>query len=292
MSCESRVLPCFARPFATHVNPYNTADNTSPSCDQKIENMTATATQPNLDAFPEGFGAVVVGASGGIGAAMVAQLLGHPRCGRVFALCRDPDRSSFDPDVEVIAADVTDESSLRNAANTIQALATGVHLVVSTVGILHTDVMHPERSLDQVEPASIARAFETNATGTALVAKHFVPLMQHEQHCVLAFLSARVGSIGDNRLGGWYSYRASKAAQNQLIRTMAIEFKRRRGPICVALHPGTVDTGLSEPFQANVPEHKLHTPARCANDLLSVIDTLGSKDTGQFFAWDGQAIPW
>jgi NAD(P)-dependent dehydrogenase (short-subunit alcohol dehydrogenase family) len=136
-------------------------------------------------------------------------------------------------------------------------------------------------------------AFAVNGAGPLLLAKHLEPLLPRRERAVFASLSARVGSIGDNRLGGWYAYRASKAAQNMFIRTLAIELARRaRGAICVALHPGTTDTELSRPFQGGVPESKLFTAERAVEQLLRVIDGLGPGDTGRFIAWNGERIPW
>ena len=153
--------------------------------------------------------------------------------------------------------------------------------------------MQPEKRLADVSPVSLQRSFAVNAVGPLLVAKHFQGLLDREARAVFASLSARVGSIGDNRLGGWYAYRSAKAAQNMVTRNLSIELRRRaRGVICVALHPGTVDTGLSRPFQSNVPEERLFSPERAAQQLLAVIDGLRPEDNGGFVAWDGQPIPW
>ena len=170
-----------------------------------------------------------------------------------------------------------------------------VDLVIHCAGTLHDDGagIAPERRLADVDPVKIARSFAINATGPLLVAKHVAPLLPRHGRAVFASLSARVGSIGDNRLGGWYGYRASKAAQNMFTRTLSIELKRRiRGIVCVALHPGTVDTDLSRPFQGAVPQGTLFPVDRAARQLLEVIDGLGPADNGGFFAYDGQPIPW
>ena len=153
--------------------------------------------------------------------------------------------------------------------------------------------MQPEKRLADVRPASLARAFAVNAIGPLLVAKHFERLLAHRERAVYASVSARVGSIGDNRLGGWYAYRGAKAAQNMFTRTLAIEWSRsRRNVTCVALHPGKPDSDLSRPFQANVPPEKLFAPGRTVRQLLEVIDRLAPADTGSFLAWDGSRIPW
>ena len=137
----------------------------------------------------------------------------------------------------------------------------------------------------------MAHVFAINTIGPALVAKHALPVLDKDHRSIFAALSARVGSISDNRLGGWHSYRASKAALNQIIRTCSIELARKnRTALCVGLHPGTVDTGLSEPFQSNVPDGKLFTPTRSATSLLSVLNGLDETDTGQCFDWAGERI--
>ncbi len=153
--------------------------------------------------------------------------------------------------------------------------------------------MQPERRLADVDAEAFLRSMRVNALGPLLMAKHFEPLLRSAQRAVFASISARVGSIGDNRLGGWYAYRASKAAQNMVTRNLSIELRRRtRGIICVALHPGTVDTALSEPFQTRVPPDRLFTPDYAAEKLLAVIESLDADSNGRFFAWDGSEIPW
>ena len=183
---------------------------------------------------------------------------------------------------------------MTRAARIVAGEVEAVDLVVNCAGVLHDEAaMQPERRLEDVQVEHLQRAFAVNAIGPLLVAKHFQQLLPRRQRAVFASLSARVGSIGDNRLGGWYAYRASKAAQNMITRNLSIELRRRsRGIVCVALHPGTVDTALSRPFQRNVPSEKLFSPERAASQLLAVVDRLGPDDNGGFFAWDGQPVPW
>ncbi len=162
-------------------------------------------------------------------------------------------------------------------------------MIVAT-GILQGDGIAPEKSSRELSADGLARYFAVNTIGPALVAKHFLPLLSRGP-AVFAALSARVGSIGDNRLGGWYGYRASKAALNMIVRTLAIELARTRPEaVCIALHPGTVDTGLSQPFQRGVPPGQLFTPQRSAEALLDVLAGLTPADSGGCFAWDGQRI--
>ena len=153
-------------------------------------------------------------------------------------------------------------------------------------------IFNPEKTWRSLNAAALAKAFRINTVGPALVAKHFLPLLARRRKSAFAVLSARVGSISDNRLGGWYAYRASKAALNMLIRTLSIELKRsNRDALCIALHPGTVDSRLSKPFQGNVPDGKLFSPDVAANHLLSVIDGVDPEQSGKLFAWDGAEIP-
>lgn len=229
-----------------------------------------------LATFQPGLHAVVIGASGGIGAAFAALLDADPAVSRVTGLSR---ANGFD---------LTDPASIAAAAT---ALPAPPDLVIVATGLLHADGIAPERELRALSAAAFARAFAVNATGPALVAQAFLPLLPKGRKTVFAALSARVGSIGDNRLGGWHAYRASKAALNQILRTVAIEQARKNpGSIVIGLHPGTVDTGLSQPFQRGV--RTLFTPAESAVHLLSVIDGATPAQTGMLFDWQGAAIPW
>ncbi|WP_394692306.1 SDR family NAD(P)-dependent oxidoreductase [Hyphobacterium sp.] len=243
-----------------------------------------------LENLPENYRAVVFGASGGIGAAMVAALADDPRCAGLWAGARNAPEN--DDKITGFAFDLSDEASIEAAAEAIGQDGP-VHLVLVTTGILHTDTFGPERSWRELDAATMAEVFALNTIGPALIAKHLLDLMPRDEAAIFAALSARVGSIGDNRLGGWHSYRSSKAALNMLIRNFAIELgRKRKQAICVGLHPGTVDTGLSEPFQRGVPEGKLFTPEYSAEKLLGVLSGLEASDSGQAFAWDGQVIAW
>jgi len=256
-----------------------------------------------FESFPAGGNVLIQGASRGIGLEFVRQCLGSTRVGHVIATCRSPGgatelaalAAANAGRLTVLPLDVTDEASIAAAVETVAQTVPRLHLVVNCAGVLHDASLHvrPEKRLADVQPAALARAFAVNAIGPLLLARHCEPLLAHAERAVFASLSARVGSIEDNRLGGWYAYRGSKAAQNMYTRTLAIEWARsRRNVICVALHPGTTDTDLSRPFQANVPAHKLFTTEHAVAELLRVIDRLQPQDTGQFLAWDGERIPW
>jgi NAD(P)-dependent dehydrogenase (short-subunit alcohol dehydrogenase family) len=238
---------------------------------------------PALESFAPSLRALVFGASGGVGAAFVELLAAHPRVATVHAAARAaaaPWCFSLDDEASIAA---------------VAAAAAGggpLDLVLVATGMLHGEGIQPEKTWRSLDAAALARAFAVNTTGPALIAKHTLGLLRRDAKSVFACLSARVGSIEDNRLGGWHAYRASKAALNMLVRNFAIEL-RQRNPraLCVALHPGTVDTRLSQPFQSGVDPAKLFTPERSARALLGVLDRLTPADSGRLWAWDGQPIP-
>ncbi len=220
------------------------------------------------------------GTSGGIGAALADLLTASPAVDHVFRFARSGNGAT--------PFDLTDEASIAAAAATLTA---PLHLVIVATGGLHGDGMEPEKTWRALDPSAMLRAYQINTIGPALIAKHCLPLLARDRKAAFAALSARVGSIGDNRLGGWHSYRASKAALNMLIRNFAIELARtNHTALAVGLHPGTVDTGLSAPFQGNVPEGRLFTPFESAAKLLSVLDRLQPEDSGSCFAHDGARI--
>jgi NAD(P)-dependent dehydrogenase (short-subunit alcohol dehydrogenase family) len=240
-----------------------------------------------LGSFNAPIRALVIGSSGGIGGALVDALAADPGVCEVVACARSP-RPHASGKVIARPIDILDEASI------IAALADTreIHLAIVATGLLHEDAgLAPEKTWRALDAETLLRSFAVNAVGPALVAKHVLPRLPRQGKAVFAALSARVGSISDNRLGGWYGYRASKAALNQLIRTLAIELARQRTEaICVGLHPGTVDSALSRPFQSGVDGAKLFTPAFAAGRLLAVIDGLDAAASGQLVAWDGVRI--
>lgn len=226
--------------------------------------------------------AAIIGASGGIGGAIADALAEEGGFTVVHRFGRSLDGAAH--------IDITDEASIAAAAAVV-AQGPAPTLVFVATGILHDASSGPEKALKELDPAWLARVYAVNAIGPAIIAKHFLPLMPKTGRTVFAALSARVGSISDNRLGGWHGYRASKAALNQLIRTIAIEERRRNSSsIVVALHPGTVDTALSKPFQGNVAPGHLFDAGRAAVQLLDVLDGLRPQDSGKLFAWDGAEV--
>ena len=241
-----------------------------------------------LNSFSDGAHVVVAGANGGIGNAFVDILLDDPRVARVTALSRRLVTRNH-ARLQSAIIDFADEPSIEAAAS---ACGRDIDLVIVATGVLHRDPdISPEKRLAEIDGKTMAAVFHVNTIGPALLAKHLLPSMRRDAKSVFAAVSARVGSIGDNRLGGWASYRASKAALNMLMRTFSIEQSRNNsGSLVVTLHPGTTDTALSKPFQRNVPEGKLFTPDFVAERLLSVLDGLGPGDSGGLFAWDGSRI--
>ncbi len=246
-----------------------------------------------LTTFPDGYRALIVGASGGVGRALTQQLAADPRCGSVYAASRSG-----------VAIEGAQSLSLDfSAPQTVEdAVATAsqdgpLHMVIVAAGVLVDEAGRgPEKSWRQIDPGYMAEVFKINTIGPALVARHALDALAKgrkdaPEKAVFAALSARVGSISDNRLGGWHSYRASKAALNQILKTCAIELARKRPhAACIGLHPGTVDTRLSEPFQGNVPDGKLFTPDYSAEQLLAVIDQVQSDQSGCVFDWAGEII--
>jgi NAD(P)-dependent dehydrogenase (short-subunit alcohol dehydrogenase family) len=233
---------------------------------------------------------VICGSSGGIGSALVNALADDERAGNVLALSRTPSTNGS-PKVTPLPIDIMNEASVAEVAGQC-ADAGPVDLVIVATGILHDgNQLRPEKRMQDLDAETMAEVFRINSIAPAIVAKHFLPLMRRDEKSAFAAISARVGSIGDNRLGGWASYRASKAALNMLIKTLSIEHARSNPDgIVAALHPGTTDTPLSKPFQRNVPESKLFSPDFTANRLLRVLDGLTCDDTGGFFAWNGDSI--
>ena len=232
----------------------------------------------------------VVGASGGIGAALVARLLERQNVASLVAMSRRV-VTHQDPRVAHVAIDLRDESSIASAAQQARSKAP-FDVVIIASGWLHDGgAARPEKRLADLNGENFRTAFAVNAIGPALLARELLPSMNRSRPSVFASMSARVGSISDNRLGGWYAYRASKAAHNMIIKTLAIE-SARSNPQCVVagLHPGTVDTPLSRPFQRNVPDGKLFSSSFAAERLLEVIDGLEPDDSGGCFDWAGKPI--
>ena len=234
--------------------------------------------------------AIVFGASGAIGRALAGGISASGRYGAIYAGSRNA-CNGLPTEAIPFRFDLRDEPSIARVAAQLDSPPA---LVIIATGALH-DAAHgiaPEKSLRALDGTAMAQLFFVNSIGPALIAKHVLPLLPRDRRAVFAVLSARVGSIGDNRLGGWHSYRASKAALNMLVRNFAIELGRTHPQaIVAALHPGTVDSRLSAPFQRGVPPGKLFSPDQSAGYLLDVIDGLTPADSGGLFSWDGTRLP-
>lgn len=232
--------------------------------------------------------AAVIGASGGIGSALCEEL-----AARGASLVYAGSRTASGPQgasIRRFTIDLTDEAAIITAAEMMRPNPPRL-VIVATGALTLPDGTGPERSYKAIQADAMAQAFAINTIGPALVAKHVLPLFDRTERCVFAVLSARVGSIGDNRIGGWHSYRASKAALNMLVKNLAIELGRtHRQAVAVSLHPGTVDTALSAPFQANLKANQLTGPEQAARNLLDVIERLGPDDSGHCFDWRGEPI--
>ena len=186
--------------------------------------------------------------------------------------------------------DVEDEGSVCDAADLCSKKGPFDKIIIAT-GILHGVDFSPEKTLKNLNKENMMKVFSINTLGPALVARYFIPLMKKESPSILGFLSARVGSISDNQLGGWYSYRASKAALNMIIKTLSIEVARNnKNAVIVGLHPGTVESNLSNPFQGNVPDGKLFSPEHSVTQMAEVMNKLTPSDSGNCFAWDGKRV--
>ncbi|MFZ9872488.1 MAG: SDR family NAD(P)-dependent oxidoreductase [Steroidobacteraceae bacterium] len=234
---------------------------------------------PALDSFRPDFRALVWGASGGIGGAFVATLAANPRIGEVMGASRRA--------AAPWTFDLEDEDSIAAVAKAASADGP-LDLVLVATGVL---LPNPEKTWRQLDSSALARAYAINAIGPALIAKHTLGSLRRDSKAVFACISARVGSIDDNRLGGWHAYRASKAALNMLVRNWAIELRQRNpSAVCIALHPGTVDTALSRPFQSAVDPTRLQSPVVSVRRMLTTINALGAADSGKLWAYDGSLI--
>ncbi|NCO04202.1 MAG: SDR family NAD(P)-dependent oxidoreductase [Alphaproteobacteria bacterium] len=242
--------------------------------------------------YKQGLKIAVIGASGGIGQAFVAHLEAASAVDKIYAISRSGTDFS-NPKTSNHTMDILKEDDIAAIAEAIKSDA-GIDGVIVATGMLHNDgaAIAPEKSMRDINAASFEKIFAVNATAPIVVAKYFLPLLPREGKSFFAALSARVGSISDNEMGGWYAYRASKAALNMLIKNASIEFGRRyKEAVIVGLHPGTVKTDLSAPFQGNVPEHKLFTPEYAAQGMLQTLNGLTAQDTGKCFDYAGQEVP-
>lgn len=243
--------------------------------------------------FSEPIYGVILGAKGGVGEALAHHILAtHPENQLILT-----SRQTYSARPGVTGREhwevlnITDEEAWSSFAQIVQERLNSINLVINATGLLSSDHIMPERALKDLDIETMTQAFSVNTFGVGLALKYLTPFFPRGQRSVFASCSARVGSISDNRLGGWYSYRASKAAQNMLIKTAAIElYRSRKLSLCVGLHPGTVDSALSAPFTSRV-KHRVFTPQESARYLADVLSQLTPENTGNLYAWDGSIIP-
>jgi NAD(P)-dependent dehydrogenase (short-subunit alcohol dehydrogenase family) len=232
---------------------------------------------------------VIIGGSGGIGRTFVQTLAERDDVNSIVATFNTARPDFNHTKVSWYPLDITDEAAIHSWSQQLGE----VDWLINAAGILHVQNARPEKSIKQLDAEFFLQNIKTNAMPTLLLAKHLQNSFKHGRPALFATVSARVGSIEDNRLGGWYSYRASKAALNMCIKTLAIEWQRTLPNVVVAaLHPGTTDTALSKPFQKNVPREQLFTPEYSVSCMLDVVDRLTAADTGKFWAFDGELLPW
>jgi len=231
----------------------------------------------------------IFGSNGAIGSEFVQQLLLNEEVEKIYAISRTPSKHN-DKKVISLKCNITDEESLKNSAQIIKK-DNKLDAIIFAAGILHFDSKMPEKSIRHISIGYMQKVFEINTIAPALVMKEFLPLLKNDKKTIFAAISARVGSISYNQLGGWYSYRASKSALNMLLKSASIEMKRKnKDSVIVGLHPGTVSSDLSKPFQSNVKPKNLFTPEYSVSKLIDVISNLEPNDSGKVFAYDGEII--
>jgi len=232
---------------------------------------------------------IIIGASGAIGSSFINYYANQNPSNIIYSLTRREIKYSNN-NIKNILIDIEDEQTIVSAASICSQHGSFDKIIVAT-GILHDENLSPEKSFRHLEKEKFERVFSVNTFGPAMIARYFIPLLNKEKTSFFGVLSARVGSISDNKIGGWYSYRASKAALNMIIKSLSIEVARNNpNAIIVGLHPGTVDSNLSNPFQKNVSDGKLFTPDHSIAKMTNVINSLTTRDTGNCFAWDGERI--
>lgn len=243
---------------------------------------------------------VIAGASGAIGASLASGILDRDPESLIVGLCRHPTRAperlQLSDRVTLLPWDAKDQGSLASVVDALEQVIPakeGIDTLIYAAGLLHSDTLFPEKRLEDLSANAMTEAFAVNATGFGVLVRALIPWLRHRELKRIAAVSAKVGSITDNRLGGWYAYRSSKAALNMLVRTLSVELPRRCRPVaCLALHPGTTESALSEPFSQSLAQLKVHSPEQTAENLLQVLSNVGGDDNGRFLSWDGSELPW
>ncbi|WP_339338186.1 SDR family NAD(P)-dependent oxidoreductase [uncultured Oceanicoccus sp.] len=232
---------------------------------------------------------LIVGGSGGIGAALVDRFLSHRLTNTIYATYLTGQKITQSPKVKWHQVDITSEKDIRDLADNIPQL----DVLINAIGILHDECNHPEKTINNFDPDFFQKNISINTTASILLAKYFCRPLKSSSISHFVALSARVGSIEDNKIGGWISYRCSKAALNMAIKTISLEWQFKNPNCCaLAFHPGTTDTNFSKPYQKNVPENKLFKPEYVADQLIQLIENTTPSDTGKFYSFDGSEISW
>ncbi|EMP54146.1 short-chain dehydrogenase/reductase SDR [Marinobacter santoriniensis NKSG1] len=237
---------------------------------------------------------LIAGASGAIGSALASRVLEHHPEAHVIGLCRTPKAFESGDRCKSLYWDAETDSHADIAEKMADVVGdSGLDTVIYAAGLLHDHSLFPEKRLEDLNAEAMARAFMVNCIGFGTLMKGLMPHLRHRRFKRIIALSAKVGSIEDNGFGGWYAYRCSKAALNMLVRNLSVELPRRCKPVsCIALHPGTTLSPLSEPFQQTLSRLRVHSPDDTADNLWRVIDALTEEDNGYFYSWDGSRLPW
>lgn len=237
---------------------------------------------------------LIAGANVAIGSALASRVLGHHADARVIGLCRTPEALGSGDRCESVAWNAETDSHDDIAARVDDVVGdSGLDTVIYAAGLLHDPSLFPEKRLEDLNADAMVRAFTVNCVGFGTLMKVLMPHLRHRRFKRIVALSAKVGSIEDNGFGGWYAYRCSKAALNMLVRNLSVELPRRCKPVsCIALHPGTTRSPLSEPFQQSLSRLRVHSPDETAGNLWRVIDGLKEEYNGSFYSWDGSRLPW
>ncbi|MFT6496800.1 MAG: SDR family NAD(P)-dependent oxidoreductase [Alphaproteobacteria bacterium] len=243
-----------------------------------------------LSNFNNDLNIAVIGSSGGIGNALVSAMESTVNVKNIIHIARSNSKTSTKQNC--LHIDLLDEETIINCSNKISEIYKDLDIIINASGFLHDNDHKPEKSYKMIDAAYLEKSFRVNTFGPFLLAKHFIPLLRKDRKSIFSCISARVGSIEDNQLGGWHSYRASKAALNMLLKNLSIELKyTNKHAICVGLHPGTVDTNLSKPFPKSRSHYNVFTPNESSQHLISVINKLEPKDSGNTYDWAGKRIP-
>lgn len=241
---------------------------------------------------------LIAGVTGGIGMALARHMLDVDEEVKIWGIARRTAAAAsltrdYGSRVTLLDADLTQQAALASALPTWLPAGMPLHQLVYAAGVLHDVTMHPEKRIEDIDATQLEKSFSVNALGMLFLVQASLPWLSHQEMKQVVAISAKVGSVSDNHLGGWYGYRMAKAALNMAVRNLSVELPRRLKPVvCVALHPGTTLTSLSQPFSRSLAKLKVHSPGETADNLYRILQHLSEKDNGSFLNWDGQKLPW